>query len=161
MLLVLPIPTLINLKASWRLKIRLCLLCALGLLIIAVTVIRLPINSLNATLQTNRTTWASTELVTSAIVANAPIIYGAFRKWRQGPGDTTADVKESYGDSSYRSGTWRLRDLNFRSVNPEVSWSPSGPNNKLEDDEELMFPIQGTTQASIQSTHDHRDGRER
>lgn len=44
-------------------------------LAVAITVIRLPQNTSHATAQVNRTTWASTELLTSAIVVNAPAIY--------------------------------------------------------------------------------------
>ncbi|KAF2219491.1 hypothetical protein BDZ85DRAFT_205708 [Elsinoe ampelina] len=83
MLLILPIPSLISLQTPWRLKLRLYILCTLGLFIIAVTVIRLPINALNASVQANRTTWASTELLAAAIAVNAPTLYGAYNSWRR------------------------------------------------------------------------------
>ncbi|SMR56694.1 unnamed protein product [Zymoseptoria tritici ST99CH_1E4] len=82
MLLLLPLPTLLSLQTPWKRKLRLLMICTLGIFIVAITVIRLPINALNATVQSNRTVWASTELLTAGIVANAPTLYGAVRKWR-------------------------------------------------------------------------------
>ncbi|KAF4548456.1 Hypothetical protein D9617_28g065620 [Elsinoe fawcettii] len=93
MLLILPIPSLISLQTPWRLKLRLYILCTLGLFIIAVTVIRLPINALNASVQANRTTWASTELLAAAIAVNAPTLYGAYNSWRRS--------REGLGSSAY------------------------------------------------------------
>jgi hypothetical protein len=83
MLLALPVPTLMSLQTPLQTKLRLYTLCALGLFIVAITVIRLPINALNASVQANRTTWASTELLAAAIAANAPILYGAINHWRR------------------------------------------------------------------------------
>ncbi|KAL5612819.1 hypothetical protein BROUX41_004100 [Berkeleyomyces rouxiae] len=83
MLLLLPIPLLIGLQANTRLKMQLTVLFTLGIFIIAITVIRLPINSLNQSMQSSRTTWASTELFTSAVVVNAPTLYGFWNKRRQ------------------------------------------------------------------------------
>jgi hypothetical protein len=82
MLLLLPLPALFSLKTPWRRKFRLLLICTLGIFIVAVTVIRLPINSLNATVQSNRTAWASTELLIAAVVANAPALYSAVNRIR-------------------------------------------------------------------------------
>lgn len=70
MLLALPLPTLFSLQTPWRTKFRLYIICALGLFIVAITIIRLPINHLNAAVQANRTTWASTELLTAALVVS-------------------------------------------------------------------------------------------
>jgi hypothetical protein len=82
MLLALPLPALMSLQTPWRTKLRLYSLCSLGIFIIAITIIRLPINAINATVQANRTTWASTELLAAAIVVNAPILYGSINRWR-------------------------------------------------------------------------------
>lgn len=83
MLLALPVPTLISLQTPWRTKLRLFTICALGLFIIAITIIRLPINALHATVQANRTTWASTELLAAAIAVNAPVLYGGINHWQR------------------------------------------------------------------------------
>ncbi|CRG89145.1 hypothetical protein PISL3812_06181 [Talaromyces islandicus] len=83
MLIVLPIPILILVKRSLVQKLQLSCLFALGFFIVAITIIRLPQNASNSTAQVNRTTWASTELLAAAIVANAPVIYGFWRGGRQ------------------------------------------------------------------------------
>ncbi|KAH6606012.1 PTH11-like G-protein-coupled receptor [Trichoderma cornu-damae] len=75
MLLVMPIPVIIKLKAPTARKAQLLTLFTLGIFIIAITIIRLPINSSHPYSQVNRTTWASTELLTAAIVVNAPTLY--------------------------------------------------------------------------------------
>lgn len=94
MLLLLPLPTLFSLQTPWKRKLRLMVICTLGIFIIAITVIRLPINALNASVQANRTVWASTELLTAAIVANAPTLYGAFNKARHRGQDRTFDASD-------------------------------------------------------------------
>ncbi|KZL63735.1 pth11-like integral membrane protein [Colletotrichum incanum] len=83
MLLVLPLPLVFSLKTPWQRKVQLYALFTLGVFIIAITVIRLPINITNKDSQINRTTWASTELLTAAIVVNAPTLYGLWNKKRQ------------------------------------------------------------------------------
>lgn len=82
MLFVLPIPVVLKLQVPWRKKAQIVALFALGVFIIAITLIRLPINSSHGLSQDNRTTWMATELVTSAIVVNAPAIYGLWNKKR-------------------------------------------------------------------------------
>ncbi|KAK2596636.1 hypothetical protein QQS21_006312 [Conoideocrella luteorostrata] len=84
MLLVLPIPVVTIMKAPWRRKMQLYVLFTLGFFIIVITIIRLPINSTNIDSQVSRTTWASTELLTSAIVVNATSLYGLWNKRRRG-----------------------------------------------------------------------------
>ncbi|KAL2886359.1 pth11-like integral membrane [Ceratocystis lukuohia] len=120
MLLLLPIPLLIGLQANARLKLQLSVLFTLGIFIIAITVIRLPINSLNQSLQSSRTTWASTELFTSAVVVNAPTLYGFWNKRRQASknassnptggrtgGSTVGTAVGSYSASGTRRGPRR------------------------------------------------------
>jgi hypothetical protein len=83
MLLVLPMPVVVSLKTPWRRKTQLYVLFTLGIFIIIITIVRLPINSSNIDSQVSRTTWASTELLTAAIVVNAPALYGCWNKRRR------------------------------------------------------------------------------
>ena len=102
MLLILPLPLVLRMKAAWKLKVQLCCLFLLGSFIIAITIIRLPINSLNKDSQVNRSTWASTELLAAAVVVNAPTLYGMWNKNRQ------SKSGNSYGTgglSNYGRGT--------------------------------------------------------
>ncbi|KAI1834746.1 hypothetical protein DTO013E5_4864 [Penicillium roqueforti] len=79
MLIALPIPILVLVKRSAVEKIQLAVLFAVGLFIVAITIVRLPQNVKNPTVQVNRTTWASVELLAAAIVANAPVLYGLLK----------------------------------------------------------------------------------
>ncbi|KAM0525442.1 hypothetical protein ACHAPE_000147 [Trichoderma viride] len=83
MLIILPLPTIFKLKVPPSRKAQLVVLFTLGIFIILITIIRLPINSQHATSQVSRTTWASTELLTAAIVVNAPTLYSFWNKSRQ------------------------------------------------------------------------------
>ncbi|KAK1981811.1 hypothetical protein LZ30DRAFT_719217 [Colletotrichum cereale] len=95
MLLVLPLPLVVSLKTPWQRKLQLYTLFTLGIFIIAITVIRLPINVSNKDSQVNRTTWASTELLTAAIVVNAPTLYGLWNKGRK-----AKSTAKTYGNPS-------------------------------------------------------------
>ncbi|KAK7415749.1 hypothetical protein QQX98_005662 [Neonectria punicea] len=106
MLLVLPMPLVISLKTAWQRKAQLSALFTLGIFIIAITVIRLPINAMNKDSQINRTTWASTELLTAAIVVNAPTIYGLWNKRRQAKSESRSHgTGTGTGQRYYGQGT--------------------------------------------------------
>lgn len=83
MLILLPIPFVIRLRAPWRRKIQLLCLFTLGIFIVAITAIRLPINAIHKSSQVNRSTWATTELLTAAIVVNAPSLYALWNRHRK------------------------------------------------------------------------------
>lgn len=82
MLLALPAPIFLNIHTTTKRKVQLWVLFSLGIFLIAITIIRLPLNHKYATSQINRTTWASIELLTSAIVVNTPILYGLAKRTR-------------------------------------------------------------------------------
>lgn len=96
MLLIMPIPVIFKLNAPLGRKAQLFTLFTLGIFIIVITIIRLPINSSHPYSQVNRTTWASTELLTAAIVVNAPTLYSFWNKRRREK--STPRVQEQ-GDS--------------------------------------------------------------
>lgn len=149
MLLVLPLPTLISLQTSWRTKIRLYILCALGLFIIAITIIRLPINAMHAAVQANRTTWASTELLTAAIVVNAPTLYGAINRWRRRLRNETYASKSHQGDfSNARTVGSSARAKRFR----RFTHSNALYDVDDDDDDELMLRTQIQTSVTSGST---------
>ena len=112
MLIVLPIPVLTILQAPLRRKLQLYALFALGVFIVGITAIRLPINSLNKSSQDNRTVWASTELLTSAIAVNAPTLVSLWNSGRRNHGalghqnrDQQRDHIETIGGSN--STRWK------------------------------------------------------
>lgn len=144
MLLALPIPTLISLQTPWRTKLRVYIICALGLFIITITVIRLPINALHASVQANRTTWASTELLAAAIAVNAPILYGAINRWRR---SKNSSYGYGYGYSSHPGATHTVR-------------SSARPPNTLHDDDEgpILSPHCQTSVSSGFAAQSCEDG---
>lgn len=105
MLLVLPIPLVVSLKTIWQRKAQLIALFTLGIFIIAITIIRLPINASNKDSQINRTTWASTELLTAALVVNAPTIYGLWNKRRQAKSESRSQGTAGLSHRYYGQGT--------------------------------------------------------
>ncbi|KAM0322191.1 hypothetical protein ACHAQA_009681 [Verticillium albo-atrum] len=126
MLLVLPIPLVVSMKAAWKLKMQLYALFLLGVFIIAITIIRLPINANNKDSQVNRSTWASTELLAAAFVVNAPTLYGLWNKKRQAK--SSSNSHGTGGLSNYGMGT-------------TVSTARKTKVDDDENDEYMMSPV--------------------
>ncbi|KAJ4258645.1 hypothetical protein NW757_003214 [Fusarium falciforme] len=134
LLLAVPIPLFFSLKTSWKRKLKLYVLFTLGIFIVAITVIRLPINATNKDSQVNRTTWASTELLTATIVVNAPTIYGLWNKKKQssaysnshGTGlPTHSSRKNGTGVHTFNDGT-RSQAFAMKSMNHDRDSSMGG-----------------------------------
>ena len=106
MLLLLPLPVVMSWDSTWRRKLKFYILFTLGIFVIAVTVIRLPINALNKSNQLNRTTWATVELLTAAIVVNAPTLHGLWNASRH----QASVLKENHDRSDIAIESWRARD---------------------------------------------------
>ena len=106
MLLILPLPVVIAWDSAWRRKIKFYILFTLGIFVIVVTIVRLPINSLNKSSQVNRTTWATVELLTAAIVVNAPTLHGLWNASRQ----KSSTLQENSDRSDHAMESWRARD---------------------------------------------------
>ncbi|CRK22751.1 hypothetical protein BN1723_012752 [Verticillium longisporum] len=91
MLILLPLPLVVAMQAAWRLKAQLYVLFLLGVFIIAITIVRLPISTLHKDSQLDRSTWASVELLVTAIVVNAPTMYGLYNNGRRANATSNAD----------------------------------------------------------------------
>jgi hypothetical protein len=141
MLLALPLPMLSSLQTPWRTRLRLYCLCTLGVFIIAITIIRLPINAMHAAVQANRSTWASTELLAAAIVVNAPVLYGSLNLWRQ-------RSQQKSQRSARRAGAGAGASSTIRTIG-SAGRQPGRASNAPKDDEELM--LQPHRQTSITS----------
>ncbi len=127
MLLALPLPVLISLRTPLWTKLRLSFLCTLGLVIIAVTIVRLPINHLNAAVQANRSLWASTELLAAAVVVNTPVLYGSFNRWRQNKTYLFSSRQDKFSEPSGKAATGHSKHSAagcFSSVSPKEDESP-------------------------------------
>ncbi|PSK53805.1 hypothetical protein B9Z65_7611 [Elsinoe australis] len=154
MLLILPIPSLISLQTPWRLKLRLYILCTLGLFIIAVTVIRLPINALNASVQANRTTWASTELLAAAIAVNAPTLYGAYNSWRRARNGIGSSAYSLPGQSASRPVNTNASGSRFGQLSQNMGLGRRVPDE--EDEIMLNMEMKGKRSETSMSNASHR-----
>jgi hypothetical protein len=107
LLIVLPMPTLLSIQRSLPARLRLASLFSLGLFLVAVTVIRLPLNFANGSAQVNRTTWASVEAFTAAFVANVPTLYTLRRR---APDPLSGNRTGVTNDSHIRTGDYGTQE---------------------------------------------------
>ncbi|OOO08004.1 hypothetical protein OAory_01045040 [Aspergillus oryzae] len=98
MLMLLPMPWLLRVKTSWTRRLQLVGLFAIGLLLIAIAIVRLPSFDDN-TSQLNRNTWGSVEEFLAAFVANVPTLYTLRRR-----ADKSYPTYYSHGASEGRMG---------------------------------------------------------
>ncbi|KAF8470839.1 hypothetical protein BDZ91DRAFT_693822 [Kalaharituber pfeilii] len=80
LLIAFPLPALYTTRMSRLKKLQILLLFGIGFFVVVVTIIRLPQNSKNKSLQKNRSTWASVELFAACFVANAPTLYTLLKR---------------------------------------------------------------------------------
>lgn len=64
-------------------KVQLGFLFSVGLVILAVTAVRLPRTFQNSSSETNRITWTTGEFLAATFVANAPTLYSFRQRFRQ------------------------------------------------------------------------------
>ncbi|CBF71117.1 uncharacterized protein ANIA_06622 [Aspergillus nidulans FGSC A4] len=74
MLILLPMPWLLRVRKSWLKRLQYVLLFSVGLLLIAIAIVRLPVYS-SSTNQVNRNTWGSVEEFFAAVAANVPTLF--------------------------------------------------------------------------------------
>lgn len=101
-------PNTLNWQDIFSRKLQLAVLFAVGLFIVAITIARLPQNAKNSSMQVNRTTWASVELLAAAIVSNAPVLYGLIKGRKQ---------RSRYAASGAESSGPSRQGLQKKSVN--------------------------------------------
>lgn len=112
MLIFLPMPTLFSIQRSIGERLRLAALFSVGFFLVAITVVRLPLNFAHGSAQVNRTTWASVEAFGAAFVANVPTLFTLRRKATQlssgtmSGGVNSSNARTRVGDFPSRDG-WR------------------------------------------------------
>ncbi|BCS17822.1 uncharacterized protein APUU_10650S [Aspergillus puulaauensis] len=74
MLILLPMPWLLRVRKSWWKRLQYISLFSIGLLLIAIAIVRLPYYA-SSTAQVNRNTWGSVEEFFAAFVANVPTLF--------------------------------------------------------------------------------------
>jgi len=74
-LIVLPFPILRHSTLSSRQKIQLGILFSIGLIVVSITILRLPLILSQSVTQKARSTWASIEIMCACIVANTAFYF--------------------------------------------------------------------------------------
>ncbi|KAF4947804.1 hypothetical protein FGADI_10137 [Fusarium gaditjirri] len=127
-LLILPFPTLAVARLNTRTKIQLGVLFSIGLLVIVITIVRIPLILNDAMSQKTRSTWATIEILCGFIVANTPFFYGLLRDLGQHKGTqpSVADPSRSEGPFYLQSKGADHRSYELEAANSE------GNNNSQE-----------------------------
>lgn len=102
MLIFLPMPVIFKIQRSLVERLRIIALLSVGFFLVAITVVRLPINFANGSAQVNRTTWASVESFGAAFVANVPTL---FTLRRRSPHLTSGSLSATNGSVSRTRAT--------------------------------------------------------
>ncbi|KAL4872099.1 hypothetical protein BDV12DRAFT_6316 [Aspergillus spectabilis] len=95
LLILLPMPWLLRVRKSWMKRLQYVGLFSVGLLLIAIAIVRLPYYN-SSTAQVNRNTWGSVEEFFAAFVANVPTLFTL----RKDPNKQKAQPSHISGSSS-------------------------------------------------------------
>ncbi|QPC70655.1 hypothetical protein HYE68_001407 [Fusarium pseudograminearum] len=91
-LIILPFPMLRHLRLDLKEKLQLGFLFSVGAVLVAITILRLPLILNQSVSQRSRSMWASIEILCSCIVANTPFFYALVK-----------DLKRQHDDRPERS----------------------------------------------------------
>ncbi|KAM5356843.1 hypothetical protein ACJ41O_003489 [Fusarium nematophilum] len=83
-LLILPFPILNNTQLDRRHKLQLALLFGIGIITVAITIVRIPLIFMASVNQSIRSQWASVEVICACVVANAAFFYALFKDFQGG-----------------------------------------------------------------------------
>ncbi|KAF4341211.1 hypothetical protein FBEOM_4869 [Fusarium beomiforme] len=99
-------------------KIQLGILFSIGILLITITIVRIPLILNQAMSQKSRSTWASIEILCSCIVANTPFFYGLLRELghHKGTHPSVTDPSRSVGPFYLQSKGADHREYELESV---------------------------------------------
>ncbi|RKK69404.1 hypothetical protein BFJ69_g12751 [Fusarium oxysporum] len=127
-LLILPFPTLAVARLNTRTKIQLGVLFSIGLLVIVITIVRIPLILNDAMSQKARSTWATIEILCSFIVANTPFFYGLLRELGQHKG-----THPSVTNPSRSEGPFYLQSKGADHRSYELQAATSDGNNNSQE----------------------------
>ena len=72
--MAIPLPLVIRARLPLMRKVQLAMLFSVSLFVVSITIIRMPVIVGSGTMQQSRSLWASVEVLTACIVANAPVL---------------------------------------------------------------------------------------
>ncbi|KAF5570679.1 hypothetical protein FPHYL_1045 [Fusarium phyllophilum] len=117
-------------------KIQLGVLFSIGILLITITIVRIPLILNDAMSQKARSTWATIEILCSCIVANTPFFYGLLREIGQHKG-----TQPSATDPSRSEGPFYLQSkgADHRSYELEAANSDAANSDRNNNSRELII----------------------
>ncbi|KAM5344897.1 hypothetical protein ACJ41O_010759 [Fusarium nematophilum] len=115
------------------LKLQLGLLFSIGILLITITIVRVPLILNDSMSQRSRSTWATIEILCGSIVANTPFYYGIVRDLQQKRGTQSSASNRSQGGRFYLQS----KELNHAAYEMEPSNDLDIDNNSSR---ELVMP---------------------
>ncbi|KAJ3531885.1 hypothetical protein NM208_g8683 [Fusarium decemcellulare] len=113
-LIILPFPILQHLRLDLKAKLQLGFLFSVGGVVVAITILRLPLILNEDVSQQSRSMWASVEILCACVVANTPFFYALLKDLQRRHDDRTAGTA-----SAAQRGDFYLQSLP----------SSSGPRN--------------------------------
>jgi hypothetical protein len=118
-------PALFEIRRSFPAKLRLFSLFSVGLFLVAITIIRLPLNFNHGMYQVNRTTWASVESFAAAFVANIPTLYTLRKREKVTPPPIGAGTDRTIGSGDPGYNNRRISDDSFLSEEAFEFYDPA------------------------------------
>jgi hypothetical protein len=125
LLILLPMPALFEIRRSFPAKLRLFSLFSVGLFLVAITIIRLPLNFNHGMYQVNRTTWASVESFAAAFVANIPTLYTLRKREKVTPPPIGEGMDRTIGSGNPDYKNRRISDDSFLSEEAFEFYDPA------------------------------------
>ncbi|KAF5627294.1 uncharacterized protein FTJAE_9379 [Fusarium tjaetaba] len=140
-LLILPFPTLSMARLNTRTKIQLGILFSIGILVITITIVRVPLILGDAMSQKARSTWATIEILCGCIVANTPFFYGILRELGQHKGTqpSASDPSRSEGPFYLQSKGADHRCYELQPANSDAAHSDAANSDGNNNSQELII----------------------
>ncbi|KAL2828175.1 hypothetical protein BDW59DRAFT_51238 [Aspergillus cavernicola] len=149
MLILLPMPWLIRVRRPWMKRLQYIGLFSVGLLLIAIAIVRLPYYS-SSTAQVNRNTWGSVEEFFAAFVANVPTLFTLRKdpnKQKDEPSyvsDSTSRGRGRFTPNQFQDSILVTTNVQLETVNDETRRGRSRNGSRFETSEEDLIRAQNT-----------------
>ncbi|KAL4778562.1 hypothetical protein BJX76DRAFT_366145 [Aspergillus varians] len=143
MLILLPMPWLLRVRKSWTKRLQYVGLFSVGLLLIAIALVRLPYGN-SSTAQVNRNTWGSVEEFCAAFVANIPTLFTLRKdptkqKDESNPSESSARARPKFTPNQFQDSDLFTTNVQLDTVIPETKRGRSRDNSRYEASEENLI----------------------
>ncbi|PNP58800.1 hypothetical protein FNYG_15008 [Fusarium nygamai] len=132
-LIILPFPVLLQAKLDLKHKLQLSLLFGIGIIVVAITIIRVPLILIASVTQGARSMWASIENVCACIVANAAFFYALIK-------DFQSPSNSHHSSNNISSNRFYMQSLQSSAVSPGKRKNSAAPAEEEIDIEDSRPP---------------------